>query len=39
VKPFGNLSVLDNVTIGALTRVAGVREARGEAARVIEHAA
>jgi len=36
VKPFGNLSVLDNVTIGALTRMASVREARGEAARVIE---
>lgn len=36
MKPFGNLSVLDNVTIGALTRVASVREARGEAARVVE---
>ena len=36
VKPFGNLSVLDNVMIGALTRVTRVREARAEAERVIE---
>jgi branched-chain amino acid transport system ATP-binding protein len=36
VKPFGNLSVLDNVTIGALTRLRHVREARQEAERVIE---
>jgi branched-chain amino acid transport system ATP-binding protein len=36
VKPFGNLSVLENVTIGALTRVARVREARAEAEQVIE---
>jgi branched-chain amino acid transport system ATP-binding protein len=36
VKPFGNLSVLENVTIGALTRLARVREARAEAERVIE---
>ncbi|MGH7332226.1 MAG: ABC transporter ATP-binding protein [Candidatus Rokuibacteriota bacterium] len=36
VKPFGNLSVLDNVTIGALTRVRSVREARQEAERVTE---
>jgi branched-chain amino acid transport system ATP-binding protein len=36
VKPFGNLSVLDNVTIGSLTRVASVREAWGEAERVID---
>ena len=36
VKPFGNLSVLDNVMIGALTRVTRVREARTEAERVIE---
>ncbi len=36
VKPFGNLSVLDNGTIGALTRVPRVREARAEAARVID---
>jgi branched-chain amino acid transport system ATP-binding protein len=35
VKPFGNLSVRDNVMIGALTRVANVREARAEAERVI----
>ena len=35
VKPFGNLSVLDNVMIGALTRLASTREARAEAARVI----
>ena len=36
VKPFGNLSVLDNVMIGALTRLPAVREARREAERVIE---
>ena len=36
VKPFGNLSVLDNVMIGALTRLASTREARAEAQRVIE---
>jgi branched-chain amino acid transport system ATP-binding protein len=36
VKPFGNLSVLDNVTIGALTRVGRMRQARAEAAAVIE---
>ncbi len=36
VKPFGNLSVLDNVTVGALTRIAAVREARAEAEQVIE---
>jgi branched-chain amino acid transport system ATP-binding protein len=36
VKPFGNLSVLDNVMIGALTRVASTRQARAEAASVIE---
>jgi branched-chain amino acid transport system ATP-binding protein len=35
VKPFGNLSVADNVMIGALTRLPRVREARGEAERVI----
>jgi len=35
VKPFGNLSVLDNVTIGALTRLPAVRSARLEAERVI----
>jgi len=35
VKPFGNLSVLDNVMIGALTRMTSTREARGEAERVI----
>ncbi|HET7339861.1 MAG TPA: ABC transporter ATP-binding protein [Methylomirabilota bacterium] len=35
VKPFGNLSVLDNVMIGALTRLPGTREARAEAERVI----
>jgi ABC-type branched-subunit amino acid transport system ATPase component len=28
VKPFGNLSVADNVTIGALTRLSSTREAR-----------
>jgi branched-chain amino acid transport system ATP-binding protein len=36
VKPFGNLSVLDNVMIGALTREASTRTARAEAARVID---
>ena len=36
VKPFGNLSVTDNVMIGALTRLASVRAARVEAQRVVE---
>ncbi len=36
VKPFGNLSVLDNVMIGALTRLSSVAAARAEAGRVIE---
>jgi branched-chain amino acid transport system ATP-binding protein len=36
VKPFGNLSVLDNVMIGALTRQPTLRQARGDAERVIE---
>src|SRR5207253_509256 len=36
VKPFGNLSVLDNVMIGALTRVRRVSAARLEAERVVE---
>jgi len=35
VKPFGNLSVLDNVMIGALTRRTSTREARADAERVI----
>src|SRR4029078_11407392 len=35
VKPFGNLSVLDNVMIGALTRRASIREARADASRVM----
>jgi len=35
VKPFGNLTVLDNVTIGALTRIRSVAEARREAERVV----
>jgi branched-chain amino acid transport system ATP-binding protein len=35
VKPFGNLSVADNVMIGALARVHSTREARREAERVI----
>jgi len=34
VKPFGNLSVADNVMIGALTRLPRVRDARIEAERV-----
>jgi branched-chain amino acid transport system ATP-binding protein len=36
VKPFGNLSVLDNVMIGALTRLTSVAPARAEARRIIE---
>ena len=36
VKPFGNLSVSDNVMIGALNRLRSVRAARVEAERVIE---
>ena len=36
VKPFGNLSVLDNVTIGSLTKVTSVRAARVDAERVVE---
>jgi branched-chain amino acid transport system ATP-binding protein len=35
VKPFGRLSVADNVMIGALTRVPRVRDARIEAERVV----
>jgi branched-chain amino acid transport system ATP-binding protein len=35
VKPFGNLSVLDNVMIGALTKVTSVRAARADAERVV----
>src|SRR4029450_10318003 len=36
VKPFGNLSVVDNVIIGALTRLQTLRAARVEAESVIE---
>ncbi len=36
VKPFGNLSVLDNVMIGALTPIRAVAEARRAARRVVE---
>jgi branched-chain amino acid transport system ATP-binding protein len=36
VKPFGNLSVLDNVMIGALTRLPTIAAARLEAERVVE---
>jgi branched-chain amino acid transport system ATP-binding protein len=36
VKPFGNLSVRDNVMIGALTRRASTREARADADRMID---
>ncbi len=36
VKPFGNLSVLDNVMIGALTRLRAVAEARQAAEHVID---
>jgi branched-chain amino acid transport system ATP-binding protein len=35
VKPFGNLSVRDNVMIGALTKVTSLSAARAEAERVI----
>jgi branched-chain amino acid transport system ATP-binding protein len=35
VKPFGNLSVEDNVMIGALTRLTSVSTAREEARRVV----
>ena len=35
VKPFGNLSVEDNVMIGALTRLTSVSAAREEARRVV----
>ena len=35
VKPFGNLSVEDNVMIGALTRLTSVSAARKEARRVV----
>jgi branched-chain amino acid transport system ATP-binding protein len=35
MKPFGNLSVLDNVMIGALTRIGGVGEARAAAEKVV----
>ena len=34
VKPFGHLSVLDNIMIGALTRIDSVAEARRDAQRV-----
>jgi branched-chain amino acid transport system ATP-binding protein len=36
VKPFGTLAVVDNVMIGALTRLPTIRAARVEAARVID---
>jgi branched-chain amino acid transport system ATP-binding protein len=36
VKPFGNLSVTDNVMIGALTPIPSIRAARVEARRVVE---
>jgi branched-chain amino acid transport system ATP-binding protein len=36
VKPFGNLTVHDNVMIGSLTRVTSVSAARVDARRVIE---
>jgi branched-chain amino acid transport system ATP-binding protein len=35
VKPFGNLTVLENVMIGALTPIRSVAEARREAGRVV----
>ncbi len=36
VKPFGNLSVLDNVIVGALTRGQAIDEARSTARQIIE---
>jgi branched-chain amino acid transport system ATP-binding protein len=36
VKPFGGLSVLDNVTVGALNREANVASARGRALGILE---
>ncbi|MGH7277237.1 MAG: ABC transporter ATP-binding protein [Candidatus Rokuibacteriota bacterium] len=36
VKPFGNLSVLENVMIGALTRIGSVATARAIAGQVVE---
>jgi branched-chain amino acid transport system ATP-binding protein len=36
VRPFAGLSVLDNVIVGALERSAGVAEARGSAAAILE---
>ncbi len=39
VKPFGHLSVAENVMIGALTRIRSVAEARREAGRVVENCA
>jgi branched-chain amino acid transport system ATP-binding protein len=36
VKPFGNLSVLDNVMIGSLTKVTSLRAARADAERVVD---
>ena len=36
VKPFPEMTVLENVTVGALQRAAGVAEAKGEAHRYLE---
>lgn len=36
VKPFGNLSVLDNTVVGALSRTSDVKEARASAEKVLE---
>jgi branched-chain amino acid transport system ATP-binding protein len=36
VKPFGGLSVMENVVVGALNAAAGVREAREKAEHVLE---
>lgn len=36
VKPFTNVTVLENVVVGAFCRTAGSRRARAEAARVLE---
>jgi branched-chain amino acid transport system ATP-binding protein len=36
VKPFAGLTVMENVTVGALNACAGVREAKEQAARLLE---
>ena len=36
VKPFGDLSVCDNVVVGALSNTAGIMQAREEALKILE---